>query len=296
MRPRRGLPTALHLWTAGAAVLGLAGWAAARDGGRRWAASSAEVQAGLAAHQQTVSPAVFNAQELVGLPAPVRRYFEAVLTDGQPMVAAATLHQVGQLNMRDAGDAGEAWKPFTAVQRIVTRQAGFVWNARVMMAPWLAVLVHDAYVAGVGLLKASVLGLYNVANPAPSAALSAGELMRFLAEAVWYPTALLPSQGVVWAAVNDQSATATLQDSGHCVTLLFRFQADGLVDTVHADARARLVDGVVSAAPWEGRFRDAQTRGGMVVPLAGEVAWLLPSGTHTYWRGRITHVNHEFQP
>ena len=226
MRHRPSLPTALRLLAAGAAVLGLAGWAAARYGGRRWATGSANLQAGLAAHQHPVRPAVFNAQELVGLPAPVRRYFEAVLTDGQSMVAAATLHQVGQLNMRDAGEAGEAgeaWKPFTAVQRIVMRQAGFVWDARVMMAPGLAVRVHDAYVAGVGLLKASVLGLYNVANPAPSAALSAGELMRFLAEAVWYPTALLPSQGVVWAAVSDQSATATLQDSGHCVTLLFRF-------------------------------------------------------------------------
>lgn len=296
MRPCPRLPTALHLFAAGAIALGLAGWAAARYGGRRWATGSADVQADLAAHQQTVSPAVFNAQELVGLPAPVRRYFEAVLTDGQPMVAAVTLHQVGQLNMRDAGEAGEAWKPFTAVQRIVTRQAGFVWDARVMMAPVLAVRVLDAYVAGVGLLKASVLGLYKVADPAPSAALSAGELMRFMAEAVWHPTALLPSQGVVWTAVDDQSATATLQDSGHCATLLFRFQADGLVHTVHADARARLADGVASAVPWEGRFWNAQTQGGMVVPLAGEVAWLLPRGAHSYWRGRITHLNHEFQP
>jgi hypothetical protein len=283
----------LRLLMAGAAALCLAGWAAAHFGGRRWANGSADVQAGLAAHQRAVSPALFNAQELFGLPAPVRRYFEAVLTDGQPMVAAATLHQTGSLNMREAG---EAWKPFTAVQRIVTHQAGFVWDARVMMAPGLAVLVHDAYVAGVGLLKASVLGLYELADTAPSAALSEGELMRFLAEAVWYPTALLPSQGVVWAAVDDQSATATLQDSGHRVTLLFRFQAGGLVSSVHADARGRLVDGVASTSPWEGRFWDAQKRGGMVVPMAGEVAWLLPSGTHNYWRGRITHLNYEFQP
>ena len=37
-----------------------------------------------------------------------------------------------------------------------------------------------------------------------------GELMRFLAEAAWYPTALLPSQGVRWQGADERSAFATL--------------------------------------------------------------------------------------
>lgn len=151
------------------------------------------------------------------------------------MVASITLRQRGRLNMSDAGNH---WKPFSAVQRVVAHRAGFDWDARVLIAPGLPVRVHDAYVAGVGQLRAAVQGLFKVADTTPLAALSEAELMRFLAEGVWYPTALLPSQGVVWAAVDAHSATATLHDSGHCVSLLFHFQADGLVDSVHADARA----------------------------------------------------------
>jgi hypothetical protein len=33
-----------------------------------------------------------------------------------------------------------------------------------------------------------------------------GQLMGFFAEAAWYPTALLPGQGVRWEAVDDSSA------------------------------------------------------------------------------------------
>ena len=40
-----------------------------------------------------------------------------------------------------------------------------------------------------------------------------GELMRFFAEAAWYPTALLPSQGVRWQAVDDTSAAILLKNS-----------------------------------------------------------------------------------
>jgi hypothetical protein len=54
-----------------------------------------------------------------------------------------------------------------------------------------------------------------------------GELMRFFAEAAWYPTALLPSQGVQWQAMDDSSALGTLKDGQTSVTLLFRFNENG---------------------------------------------------------------------
>jgi hypothetical protein len=31
----------------------------------------------------------------------------------------------------------------------------------------------------------------------------------------------------------------------------------------------------------------------MLVPLNGEVAWLLPEGEKPYWRGRITEISHD---
>jgi hypothetical protein len=41
----------------------------------------------------------FDARELEGLPAPVQRYFRTVLTDGQPIIAAATIAMTGTMNM-----------------------------------------------------------------------------------------------------------------------------------------------------------------------------------------------------
>jgi hypothetical protein len=51
-----------------------------------------------------------------------------------------------------------------------------------------------------------------------------GEFMRVFAEAAWYPTALLPSQGVRWEAVNDHSANATLTADHLTITLLFAYR------------------------------------------------------------------------
>jgi hypothetical protein len=35
---------------------------------------------------------------------------------------------------------------------------------------------------------------------------------------------------------------------------------------------------------------------GLRVPFTGEVAWLLPEGRRTYWRGSITTLAYEFAP
>ena len=118
--------------------------------------------------------------------------------------------------------------------------------------------------------------------------------MRFFAEAAWYPTALLPSQGVRWEAVDDRSARATLEEGDISLTMLFTFDERGLIETVRAEARGRAVDGEVVPTPWRGRFWDYEERGGMLVPMSGEVAWLPPEGEKPYWRGHITEIHYEF--
>lgn len=99
--------------------------------------------------------------------------------------------------------------------------------------------------------------------------------MRFLAEATWHPTALLPGHGVTWEAVDEASAYATLIDGSTSVRLLFQFDDQGLVHTVYSDGRYREVDGEFIETPWQGRFWNYDQRDGILVPLNGEVSWML---------------------
>lgn len=264
--------------------------AALAFGASRWQSATEEMHAKLeAVHLPNNSP-TYNANELDDLPAPVQRYFRAVLSDDQPMVSRVSVAHTGTFNM---SESGEQWKPFTSTQHVTTRPPGFVWNGRITMMPGLPVRVHDAYVAGEGILRASLFGLITLADMRGTPAMDQGELMRYLAEAAWYPTALLPSQGVQWEAVDDTSARATLQDGDTRVSLFFLFDEVGLIESVRAEARGRTVAGKVIATPWEGRWSHYALRDGMRIPIEGEVAWLLPEGRKPYWRGRITEISFE---
>jgi len=283
-----GLSKGMLLVVLGLVVLAAAG---VLYGEFRWKSGTRELRERLEAARLPIERGVFDRHELGGVPAPARRYFRAVLDDGQPIIAAVNVAHTGTFNM---SETAEQWKPFTSDQRVVTRRPGFDWDARVAMMPGLRVYVHDAYVAGEGILHASVLGLASMVNLRGTGEVARGELMRFFAEAAWYPTALLPSQGVLWAAVDGQAARATLKDGDVTLTLLFHFNEEGLIDTVRAEARGRTVGRTVVPTPWQGRFWNYAMRDGIRVPLDGEVGWLLPEGTKPYWRGRITTLSYEF--
>jgi hypothetical protein len=272
-------------------AIALAAWGAAR-----WQAGTRRLVERLEAARVAPAPVRYDsARELPGLPAPVQRYFRTVLAEGQPIVAAATVEHEGTFNM---GESAERWKPFTSRQRVVARRPGFVWDGRVAMAPGLAVHVHDAYVAGEGILRPAILGLFTLIDlrgtGAEDGGVAQGELMRFFAETAWYPTALLPSQGVRWEPVDDRTARATLKDGGLAVTLTFDFADDGTMAGVRAAARGRTVAGTIVLTPWEGRWSGVQTQGGMRVPMTGEVAWLTADGRKPYWRGTIRRLEYEF--
>ncbi len=260
-------------------------------GSGRWQSATKTMRARLEAARRPIGVKTYSPDELTGLPAPVQRYFRAVLKDGQPIVLAISVKHAGTFNM---SETGEQWRPFVSSQRVITRRPGFDWDGRIAMMPGLTVRVHDAYIAGEGILHASLFGLVSLANLRGTPEMAEGELMRFFAEAAWYPTALLPSQGVQWDAVDDSSARATLKDGDTTVTMLFRFNENGLIESVRAEARGRTVAGAVIPTPWEGRWRYYALRYGMRIPIEGEVAWMLPEGPKPYWRGRITKLSYEF--
>lgn len=136
--------------------------------------------------------------------------------------------------------------------------------------------------------------IWPVVNMSGTPGLARAELIRFFTEMLWYPTALLSSQGVRWEAVADVSAHATLSDGNVVAKRMFRFKPDGLIETVYAEARERVVDGNTARAPWQGRFWNYAKRAGMRVPLNGEVASMLPEGAKTYWRGTVTLLQYGF--
>lgn len=278
------------MWIAGGggliAVIGVALWL----GMHRWEAESARVVATLHAHERAAAGAV-RESDLAGLPPPVVRYFRHVLRPGQSMISSATITWTGEFNMGRPGK--DNWRPFTAVQAFVPGAPGFVWHARIAMMPGLPVLVRDSFVAGRGAMRGAVWGLIPVVTAEGTPTLASGALQRYLGEAAWLPTALLPRSGVSWTAIDDTRARAAISAGGTTVSLEFRFDDQGRNLSVFASDRF-YDDGTHPpvARPWQARNLAFGDVGGLQLATSSVAEWQLPEGTFAYWRGRPVRVEY----
>ncbi len=228
---------------------------------------------------------------LKSLPLPVRKYFTTVLKDNQPLIRKAQFSQHGKLT---TSPKSSGWLPFTARQIVSTPKPGFLWNAKISMAPLLHIRVLDSYIRGKGSGSVLLMSAVKVAGAKDDVKLDSGALLRYLAESPWYPTALLPESGVKWTPLDDRRARATLADSGVTVSVEFTFNDAGEIIKMYTTERYGLFDGEYRQIPWEGRFSDYAEKDGMRIPLRGEVGWHLPEGFWLFWKGEIKEAHYTF--
>lgn len=226
------------------------------------------------------------------LPPSVQRYIHMALPDGCKTIVLARLRQEGRLRT-DA--KSKCWMPFTAVQTIAPTTAGFLWDARVGGIPGFHIQVLDSLVDGRGVGQVSLCSAIRIASDGGTPEMNSGALHRFLAEAVWSPTALLPSERLRWSAIDDNMACATLTAKGVTVSLEFRFNAAGEVVGIFTPGRWGSFGGRYVQKPWEGHFRDYVTVQGMRVPTHGEVGWYDDGVWGQVWVGKLLEGRFDFK-
>jgi len=265
-------------------TLGLALWLGKTNWERETATLIGKLQATAKPDNGTVDLA-----ETESLPEPVRRYFQLVLSDGLPMIRHARMTQSGGFR---ASPEQAGWSPMQAEQYFSVRPRAFTWNARITMLPGVAINVLDAYHDGRGGMRGKILALLPLMDVGDTPELNAAALQRYLAEAVWFPTALLPSQGVHWSALDDRRAKAEITDNGITVSLEFTFAGTGEIVGVYSPDRFREVGGHYEPTPWKGSFTDYREVDGYRIPHRGEVEWHLPQQTYPYWQAELTGIKY----
>jgi hypothetical protein len=177
-------------------------------------------------------------------------------------------------------DAAHRWAPFKARQSMTMDDVGFAWRAAT--GPLGCIRITDALDADGGKLTVRALGLIPLAQVPRDAALTKGELQRYLAELPLAPDAILRNAGLEWEELSSTCLRVSATVAAVRAHVELTLGADGLVASAFAPDRPRL-EGV--AHPWRGRFSNYQAHEGRQIPFAAEAAWTIDGKETAYWRG-----------
>ena len=238
----------------------------------------------LARGQVAGGDAITEAQ-LAGLPEPVRRYLHYAQVIGKEPIRSVRLRQRGTMLREE----GATWLPLVAEQYFTTNPPAFLWYGTLHPFPGIPVSATDTYAGGHGTMVIKALSIIPVGE-SHGPEMDQGELLRYLGEMAWFPTALL-SECIRWEAIDAARAKATISVPG--VTASGIFHVDELGRYTHFTAeRYREEHKRPVLRPWTGRWDDYREIDGFRIPMKAEAAYTLDSGQFSYFRGEVTQIEY----
>lgn len=227
-----------------------------------------------------VSEKIFRYQQLKSLPEPVQRYFKHVLKDGQPYISFVRLKHDGQFKT----DLKKDWVNITGEQYFATEKPGFIWKGTTAMF-----VARDMYLADEGRLIATIFSTINVVDIHGKQQYNESELLRWLAESIWFPTNLLPSEKLQWTSIDSTSAKLTFKYKGISLFYIVTFnEKDEIIqmETKRYIDEKRLETWIIKPTNYE-------EKNGVIIPTEAEVFWRLKEGDCSYAKFKIKKIEYD---
>ncbi len=172
---------------------------------RLWDERADQLEWARLAALQPTNPPLYDPALVVNLPEPAQRFFSFAIKPGTPLLTVAEIDMGGEFSLgtRDKPN----YQPMVARQ-ILAAPTGFVWKLR--MPGFVSVSGSDTG----RWTRFRILGLIPVARRGGEEDHARAAYGRYVAEAVfWTPAALLPGPGVVWEALDQNTARVTIAHS-----------------------------------------------------------------------------------
>lgn len=221
---------------------------------------------------------VYRHSQTVDLPEPVQRYFRTVLREGQPLIASVRLRHTGEFRT----GANKKWMPILGEEYFTVVKPGMVWKGKTKLFT-----AYDSFLSGKGRLEVFLFSILRIAN-GQGYKYSQGEMLRWLGEAAWFPTALLPCENLKWTAIDGD--TAKLSYKYHRVSgfYIVSFSETGKITQIETK---RYRNGK-NLETWIGKFSDYERHHDILIPTRLEGIWRLAQGDLSYAKFKLKEIQY----
>jgi len=218
--------------------------------------------------------------DLQKLPEPVQKYMRITGCVDRQKIKTVRLKQQGLFRAKK----NQKWKTLKAEQYFNVDSAEFYWKGKVSI-----VTATDKFIDGEGRMTVKLLGFIKLAD-ARGPEIDQGEILRFLAEHVWFPSAFL-NDYIAWEAIDANTARATITDRGLSVAATFHFNEKGEIIKVTAK-RYMESDGKYSLEDWEIPILEYKKFHDVTIPSKCHVIWKLKDGDFCWYKFEITDIEY----
>ena len=226
---------------------------------------------------------IFGEEDIAGLPIPVQKYFRYCGYIGTPKMSYS------KVVYKDVDFALGKDKPRLKIDytqyNFVNKPNRIAYiDSSLYGIPFEGL---DSYIDGAGSMKGVLAKLHTLFYQTGQA-MDKSSLVTFLSESLIVPNAALQDY-IVWEAIDDLHAKATISYYGSSASGIFMFNEKGEMLSFSTDDReAASTDGTSEKVKWTIVCNDYKEINGMKKPTAFQAIWNYDDGDRVYFDGQGT--------
>lgn len=233
---------------------------------------------------------IIDANDILKLPFAVQNWLNTSGVIGKPNINSVFLKQKAFMKMKpDQTD----WYEAEAIQYFNINHSSFIWSVKMQMMTLIKVLGRDKLLDGKGEMLVKLFGLIPLVDTKNNEKLNTGSLQRYLAEIVWFPSAAL-SNNIRWEAIDDSTASATINVNGTFADGIFYFNKDGSFKKFSTmryfggEDDSKLNEWIISS-------NEINEINGIKIPTKSTATWNLESGKWDWLKIEISEITYNFK-
>jgi hypothetical protein len=224
-------------------------------------------------------------EDLSGLPQNVKKWLEYTGIIGKEKIVSVHVKQKAYMRLEN----DKPWMPVEAEQYFTTDEPGFIWKAKIKLAPLFYISGRDKYANGKGNMLIKMHSLFTVAD-STGKEIDQGSLLRYLAETMWFPTAAL-NEYLTWEELDQYNAKVTMTYGEITASGIFTFNDKWQVINFEAE-RYGDFNGEIRLETWSIPVRDYKEFEGIGIPTKGDVTWKLDTGDFNWFNFEVTEIEY----
>lgn len=213
------------------------------------------------------------------LPQPLQNYLSATGVVGSQYANSIKLNYAGNFKLNENAE----WASMEAVTYVTNEPVSRNWIGEIN-SPMGKMTGLDYYYNGAGKLDIRIVPSVPFMF-SDGYELSVSELIAYLGELVYNPSACLNSQ-IAWQQVSDYAVKATIEDAGLSVSGIFYFDENYLVTRFESDDR--YFGDTKNKLPWIVYVQDYKIFSGIKIPTTFSAVWIKTEGEYEYINATIT--------
>ena len=239
-----------------------------------------EMQGNLTAKTDHVE-GIFMEEDIAVLPVPVQKYFRYCGYIGTPKMSYSKV-VYEDVNFKLGKDKPMIKIDYTQYNYVNKPNRIAYIDSRMYGIPFEGL---DSYIDGAGSMKGVIAKLYTLFHQTGKA-MDKSSLVTFLAESLIVPNAALQDY-IVWEAIDDLHAKATINCYGISASGIFTFNEKGEMLTFTTDDReAASMDGTSEKVRWSIICADYKETNGIKKPTVFKAIWNYDDGDLVYFDGK----------